>query len=85
MHLGGRTIKVGEAAVIWNNQGVARQVIGPQRVTLWYSTIHFLTRYKAESYSYPKVRHRDGRVDHIHGLVSMHSNPAVHDAIQIME
>lgn len=83
VRLGGRTIKDGEAAMIWNSQGISRLVVGPQRVTLWYSTVRFLDRYKAEAHQYLKLRYRDGRVEHLHGPISMYINPAVHDAIEV--
>lgn len=85
VRLGGRTIKDGEAAVIWNSQGISRLVVGPQRVTLWYSTVRFLDRCKAEAHEYLKLRYRDGRVEHIHGPISMYINPALHDAVEVKQ
>jgi hypothetical protein len=83
--LGGRTIKDGEAAAIWNNQGQHRQIIGPRRVWMYSSTIRFLTRHKAESHQYLKVFHRDGRVEYISGPISMYENPAFHDFVCVQD
>ena len=85
VRLGGRTIKDGEAAMIWNSQGISRLAVGPQRVMLWYSTVRFLDRYKAEAHEYLKLHYRDGRVEYLHGPISMYINPAVHDKIEVKE
>lgn len=83
VRIGGRTIKDGEAAAIWNRAGEHNQIIGPKRVLLFYSTIRFLTRYKAESDQYLKIQHRDGTVEHLRGPVQMYQNPSFHDAISV--
>ena len=80
---GGRTIKDGEGAAIWNRRGEHTQIIGPRRVFLFCSTIRFLNRYKAEEHQYLRISHRDGRVQHIRGGVTMYQNPALHDSISV--
>lgn len=80
---GGRTIKDGEAAAIWNSKGVHTQIVGPKRIWLINSTIRFLTRHKAESHQYLKVSHRDGRVEHVVGPATMYANPAYHDNVYV--
>jgi len=85
VRIGGRTIKDGEAAAIWNQQGKQTQIIGPRRVRLWFSTIRFLTRYKAESHQYIIVKHRDGRREHIRGPAVLFGNPAYHDEVSVKD
>jgi hypothetical protein len=85
VRIGGRTIKDGEAAAIWNMRGEHREVIGPARVRLFYSTIRFLTRHKAESHQYLVVRYRNGVVDHIKGPTSLYCNPSKHDEITVRD
>lgn len=80
---GGRTIKDGEAAAIWNRNGVHTQVVGPKRVWLWFSTIRFLSRYTAEANQYIFIRHSDGREEVVKGPVSMYRNPAWHDKMDV--
>lgn len=80
---GGRTIKDGEAAAIWNRNGVHEQIIGPKRVFLFSSTIRFLDRYRAESHEYLRVAYLDGRVEHIHGPASIYMNVAYHSSISV--
>jgi len=80
---GGRTIKDGECAAIWNRVGEHTQIIGPRRVFLFCSTIRFLDRHKAEENQYLRISHRDGRVESIRGGVSMYHNPALHDNISV--
>ncbi|GFH55968.1 hypothetical protein CTEN210_12444 [Chaetoceros tenuissimus] len=61
------------------------EVIGPKRVRLFFSTIRFLTRFKAESNQYLVVKHRDGRVEHIKGPTAMYCNPSRHDEILVKD
>mmetsp|Transcript_22039 Transcript_22039/g.54454 ORF Transcript_22039/g.54454 Transcript_22039/m.54454 type:complete len:465 (-) Transcript_22039:89-1483(-) len=85
VRIGGRTIKDGEAAAIWNRCGEHRQIIGPKRIRMFYSTIRFLTRFKAEADQYLKIQHRDGTVEHIQGPVQMYLNPSYHDTISVKD
>jgi len=80
---GGRTIKDGEAAAIWNVNGVHKQIIGPKRKWMYKSTIRFLTRHKAESHQYIKVAHRNGNVQYIYGPSELYENPALHDRVTV--
>eukprot|EP00551_Chaetoceros_affinis_P013026 CAMPEP_0203686344 /NCGR_PEP_ID=MMETSP0090-20130426/49014_1 /ASSEMBLY_ACC=CAM_ASM_001088 /TAXON_ID=426623 /ORGANISM="Chaetoceros affinis, Strain CCMP159" /LENGTH=492 /DNA_ID=CAMNT_0050555565 /DNA_START=38 /DNA_END=1513 /DNA_ORIENTATION=- len=81
--IGGRTIKDGEAAAIWNAKGEHKQIIGPKREFMVNSTIRFLTRYRAQSHQYLKISHIDGRVEHVPGPASIFQNPAYHDSISV--
>jgi hypothetical protein len=83
VRIGGRTIKDGEAAAVWNRSGTHSQIIGPRRVNLFYSTIRFLTRHKAESHQYLVVKNRNGEVDHMHGPEELYENPAYHDEVSV--
>lgn len=85
VRMGGRTIKDGEATVVWNNRGVATQIIGPQRVGLWWSTIRFLTHFKAGANQYLVVEHCNGRVEHMNGPFGMYLNPVVHSSIEVKD
>lgn len=81
--LGGRTIKDGEAAAIWNSNGIHTQIIGPKRVWLYNSTIRFLTRHRAQSHQYLRVSYCDGRIEHILGPAVLYQNPAYHDSVSV--
>lgn len=83
VHIGGRTIKDGEAAAIWDRNGKHREIIGPRRVQLFQSTIRFLTRFKAESHQYLVVKHRSGKREHICGPAMLYQNPAFHDEVSV--
>ncbi|CAJ1959987.1 unnamed protein product [Cylindrotheca closterium] len=83
VRIGGRTIKDGEAAAIWNRSGEHSQIVGPKRILMFYSTIRFLTRFKAEADQYLKIQHRDGTVEHLQGPVQMYLNPSFHDTISV--
>jgi len=83
VHIGGRTIKDGEAVAIWDRNGKHREIIGPRRVQLFQSTIRFLTRFKAESHQYLVVKHRSGKREHICGPAMLYENPAFHDEVSV--
>jgi len=83
VRIGGRTIKDGEAAVVWNNKGISKQVIGPERIYLFFATVRFLTRHKAEAQQYLVVKHRNGKVEHIRGPTELYENPAIHDDVHV--
>ena len=83
--VGGRTIKDGEAAAIWNYKGVHTQIIGPRRIWMYSSTIRFLTRHKANSHQYLVVSHRDGRIEYLRGPTNLYENPALHDSVTVQD
>jgi len=82
---GGRTIKDGEAAAIWDSNGVHKEIIGPKRIWLINSTIRFLTRHKAESHQFLKISHCDGRIENIKGPLVLYENPAYHDSVCVQD
>jgi len=75
----------GEAAAIWNVNGVHKQIIGPKRKWMYNSTIRFLTRHKAESHQYIRVAHRNGNVQYIYGPSELYMNPALHDSVEVYD
>eukprot|EP00545_Synedropsis_sp_CCMP1620_P011721 CAMPEP_0119014670 /NCGR_PEP_ID=MMETSP1176-20130426/10160_1 /TAXON_ID=265551 /ORGANISM="Synedropsis recta cf, Strain CCMP1620" /LENGTH=368 /DNA_ID=CAMNT_0006967885 /DNA_START=50 /DNA_END=1156 /DNA_ORIENTATION=+ len=85
VRIGGRTIKDGEAAVVWNNKGICTEIVGPNRTSLWFSTIRFLDPFKAEAQQYLAVKYRDGTVEHMPGPINLYLNPVVHDSIQVQD
>lgn len=85
VRIGGRTIKDGEAAAIWNRRGVLQEIIGPKRVNLFYSTIRFMDRHKAEAHEYLEVKHRDGTVENLRGPAHIYLNPGLHDEICVKQ
>lgn len=68
---------------MWNSKGEHTEIIGPKRLQLFFATIKFLTRHKAESHQYLVIKHRDGKVEHIRGPITMFENPALHDDISV--
>ena len=83
VRLGKRTIKAGEAAAIWNINGVHREVVGPKLVHLWYSQIRFLDYFAASKDQYLVVSYLDGREEHIEGPFGMYKNPVFHKSIAV--
>jgi hypothetical protein len=84
VRLGKRTVKDGEAAVIWNMNGVSREVVGPRLVRLFYSNVNFLTRHVATRDQYLKVSHRNGDTEHLQGPRAMFENPVKHSKIEVV-
>mmetsp|Transcript_7580 Transcript_7580/g.9908 ORF Transcript_7580/g.9908 Transcript_7580/m.9908 type:complete len:408 (+) Transcript_7580:121-1344(+) len=82
---GHRTIKDGEAAAVWNNQGEQTEIIGPRRVTLWFSTIRFLYHHQASRGQYLKVEYRNGTTEHVLGPIAKYLNPTYHSSIQVLD
>lgn len=80
--LGKRTVKEGEAAVVWSRNGRAREVIGPSIERLFYSTIRFLDRHTALPGQYLVVTFKDGTLEHMKGPVSLYENPILHTSIR---
>ena len=83
VRFGKRTIKAGEAAAIWNVNGVHRQVVGPKYVRLWYSQIRFLDYFAAAKGQYLVVNYLDGKEEHLEGPIGMYKNPVFHKTIVI--
>jgi len=83
VRFGGRTIKDGEAAAIWDRNGVHTQIVGPKRIWLAFSTIRFLTRHRAGPHQYLHIKYFDGRAKNVQGPISIFENPALHDAITV--
>jgi len=82
--IGKRTVKDGEAAVIWNMDGVSHEVVGPRLVRMFYSNVQFLTRHIATRDEYLVVNHRDGGTEHLLGPRSMFENPVRHLNITVV-
>lgn len=80
---GKRTVKYGEAMLIWNRYGETREVIGPKLVYLYCSAIRFLSRYTAGPEEFLVVTKTDGRVEHIPGPTSLFENPTLHNTVTV--
>ena len=81
--LGKRTVKDGEALLIWNRKGVTREVIGPALVYLYCSAIRFLTKYTAGPEEYLVVTKTNGQIEHIPGPTSLFQNPTIHTKVSV--
>lgn len=85
VRIGKRTIKAGEAAVIWNSYGTSRLVVGPSLQRMWWSYIRFLDKFRATGNQYLVVHYRDGRTEHVRGPVQLFQNPVVHEKIEVRD
>lgn len=80
---GKRTIKDGEAAVIWNRRGVCKEVIGPSLKRLWFSNIKFLDQFTAAPGQYLVISYKDGRKEHVAGPSTLYHNPVKYTNIEV--
>mmetsp|Transcript_27564 Transcript_27564/g.42387 ORF Transcript_27564/g.42387 Transcript_27564/m.42387 type:complete len:285 (+) Transcript_27564:63-917(+) len=85
VRFGGRTVKDGEAVAIWNGKGEHTQIMGPRRIWLWYSSVRFLSRHKAEAHEYLRVKYTNGNIECIQGPTFIYENPVHHDEITVHE
>mmetsp|Transcript_129892 Transcript_129892/g.376087 ORF Transcript_129892/g.376087 Transcript_129892/m.376087 type:complete len:403 (-) Transcript_129892:239-1447(-) len=81
--IGKRTVKEGEAVAVWDQYGRHKEIVGPARVRLWWSTIRFLDRHLASAEQYLRVQNRDGTVEHRRGPMALFENPVKHTAVSI--
>lgn len=81
--MGKRTVKDGEAMVVWNRSGVARQVTGPKLEYLYCSSIRFLNKHVAGPQEYLVVTKVDGRVEHLTGPTTLYQNPTIHQTVSV--
>ncbi len=71
--------------MIWNMNGVSREIVGPRLVRLFYSNVRFLSRHIATRDQYLVVSHRSGETEHIQGPRSMFENPVKHTSIRVVD
>eukprot|EP00475_Leptophrys_vorax_P015775 TRINITY_DN2210_c0_g1_i1.p1 TRINITY_DN2210_c0_g1~~TRINITY_DN2210_c0_g1_i1.p1 ORF type:complete len:447 (-),score=108.41 TRINITY_DN2210_c0_g1_i1:72-1412(-) len=83
--MGKRTVKEGEAAAVWSLSGRHRQIVGPRREHLFFSTIRFLDRFTARNGEYLVVKHKNGTVEHVRGPRTMFLDPVQHDEIYLRQ
>lgn len=83
VRIGKRTVKDGEAVAKWDSRGKHKQVAGPARMRLWWSTIRFLDRHVAEAGQYLRIQHADGTIEHTPGPVAMFENPVHHLGVTV--
>lgn len=82
---GKRTIKAGEAAVVWDRRGRAHEIVGPRLVYLFYSTIRFMDQRIATSTQYLRVESTDGTITHHPGPILIYQNPIKHRSVRVCE
>lgn len=85
VYFGKRTVKEGEACVVWSFNGTARQVLGPSLERLCFSTVAFLDRHVALPHQYLRVFHRSGCIEHVRGPVAMFQSPVRHTKIEVCD
>lgn len=85
MSIGKRTIKAGEAAVVWDQYGQHHEIIGPKLTYLWFSSIRFLDKIQAQVDEYLVITDTEGKTEHKRGPCAIWENPVKHLAIKVMK
>jgi len=83
--MGKRTVKEGDAAAVWSLSGRHRQILGPRREHLFFSTIRFLDRFTARNGEYLVLKNKNGALEHVRGPRTMFLNPVLHDEIEVRQ
>lgn len=81
--IGKRTIKEGEACVVWNRKGAHRVVRGPYLKRMFFTSIRFMDRYTCNDKEYLEVCFRDGHTEHVKGPVSLFCNFVKHKSVNV--
>jgi len=85
VRIGKRTIKEGEAAVIWDNRGRCKEIVGPALKRMWYSTIRFLDVHIAKPGQYIVIQRKDGVIEHLIGPATVFENPVKHIGVKVLD
>jgi hypothetical protein len=70
--------------------GKHREIVGPERVWMFWSTIRFLDQHVASPQQYVIIQFKDGHSEHLKGPTLIYRNPVLHmsvtvcDAIQLL-
>lgn len=83
VRMGKRTIKDGEAAVVWNRSGRSEEILGPRLKRLFYAHIRFLERHTASPTQYIEVHNKDGSIEHLRGPATLFENPVRHNMVRV--
>ena len=81
--IGFQVIPQGERVLVWNRNGQARIVDGPQRLALFGETVQPLERYAAGPEEYLVVSYKDGRTEHLRGPQATWLDPVTTASIRV--
>ena len=82
--LGYKTIRDGDRAAVWSNNGTVKVVSGPTRVLLFRQKLAGLAQYTATQAQYLEVRKRAGPVEIVHGPCSRFLDPVEDQSISVL-
>eukprot|EP00095_Tigriopus_kingsejongensis_P001173 maker-scaffold415_size178368-snap-gene-0.32 protein:Tk01173 transcript:maker-scaffold415_size178368-snap-gene-0.32-mRNA-1 annotation:"hypothetical protein CAOG_00454" len=78
---GFKTVPEGQRVCLWSHSGHAKIVDGPQRLTLFRSSVESLRHHIAGQGQYLRVTQKNGEIFHISGPSAMFFNPLEHKTI----
>ena len=79
------TVKDGEKALKWHNNGCYELIEGPASVTSFFTRLEKMKAFKAEPDEYLSVHYQDGRCANISGPAVEWFNPVKHSLIEVKE
>ena len=75
------TIKTGEQAAVWNNDGTYEIVDGPKHFFAGLQRVVPLQAHIARPNQYLVIQYKDGATEHVKGPAKRFFDPATHDKI----
>lgn len=85
MTVGWLTLDVGEKALIYDKDGHARIEEGPQRLFLFREKVKRMTCYSASQKEFLEIKYKDGKIEHICGPCTRHSNEIIHISLKVKD
>ncbi|ESO98885.1 hypothetical protein LOTGIDRAFT_231232 [Lottia gigantea] len=85
MTVGWQILEVGDQALIYSHDGIARIEDGPKRLFLWREKFQKLRKYSASQNQYLSLHYRNGQVEHVRGPEFRFLNPITYTDIKIKE
>ncbi|XP_070539342.1 uncharacterized protein [Ptychodera flava] len=77
--MGWKTLYTGERAILYDKQGRAKIIEGPERLYVWpRQKFEMMKKYTADQSQYLKVYYKDGCVEHVQGPTAIYLNPLEH-------
>ncbi len=83
--IGFKTIRTGERAAIWDQQGRVQIIDGPKRLFLTTQKVQMLPSFSAEPNQYLAIAFKDGRKQHLRGPVMAWLDPVAHETIAVKD
>ena len=76
-----QTIRTGQRAAIWDQQGRVKMLDGPTRFFRTTQAVQMLPQFTAEPDQYLAIQFKDGRRQHLRGPATVWLDPVAHETV----